>query len=65
MTLYDQKNITWLEHATTVQISITSEIGERDGGPMVCGSPTKINGSADEQIIVWFEANWKQAWTLV
>jgi len=52
MTLYDQKNITWLEHATTVQISITSEIGERDGGPMVCGSPTKINGSADEQIIV-------------
>jgi len=45
MTSYDQTKMTDLEHATAEQRSITSKIGIRNGSPMVCWSPTEINGS--------------------
>jgi len=35
MTSYDQTKMTGLEHATAVQRSITSEMGMRNGRPMV------------------------------
>jgi len=43
MTLYDEAKMTELQHTSAVQRSITSEIGIRDGSPMVCWSPTKTN----------------------
>jgi len=36
MTLYDEAKMTELQHTSAVQRSITSEIGIRDGSPMVC-----------------------------
>jgi len=53
MTLYDQTKMTEREYTTTAQRRIT-KIGIKDGSPMVCWNPTKINSSKH---IVCFEAN--------
>jgi len=53
MTLYDQTQMTEIEHTTTVQRSVTSENWHMRWYPMVW-KPTKINSSKQ---IAGFEAN--------
>jgi len=50
MTLYDQTNITQLEHTITLQKSITSENRHKECF-IVCWSGTKINSSIHQQNI--------------
>jgi len=49
--------MTELEHATSVQKSITSENRHKIWQPHGLLKPAKINDSKDEQSIVCFEAN--------